>query len=150
MRTRLLQFLIVSAVPVLNFFRTVPKWSHSINDLRCLPVHSVGNDLAFFLDNRNLMLLPKYEVHDLLHVLLDYGTTPLEEMKLQGFMAGNGSSSFGGKVLFALGLLIKPEYYKAVRCELARGKNARAIRGIDFNTLVSRRTESLRRELNII
>lgn len=144
-----LKFLIERAVPILNFFRQAPYWTHSMDDLRILPQKSVGRDLAFFIDNQNLMLLPKYEVHDVLHVILGYGTTPIEEMKLQGFMIGNRSSTFGGKVLFVLGLVIKPEYWKQVKKELKRGRHAAIIRGIDFNNLVHVKTEELRINLNI-
>ena len=144
-----LKFLIESAVPFLNFFRPAPYWTHSMDGLRTLPQESVGRDLAFFIDKQNLMLLPKYEVHDVLHVILGYGTTPIEEMKLQGFMIGNRSSTFGGKVLFVLGLIIKPEYWKIVRKELKRGREASVIRGIDFNNLVHVKTEDLRINLNI-
>ena len=150
MRTLLLKFLIIGAVPFLNLFRKTPRWDHSIHDLRNLPKGSIGNDLAMFLDNQNLMLLPKYEVHDLLHVFLEYGTTPFEEMKLQGFMVGNNSSTFGGKVLFLIGLIIKPEYFRAVRKEYTRGKKATLIRSINFNTVVTEQTHVLRSELKVI
>lgn len=149
MRTLFLKFLIIRAVPFLNLFRKTPKWEHSIQELRNLPEGSIGNDLAMFLDGQNLALLPKYEVHDLLHVFLDYGTTPFEEMKLQGFMVGNKSSTFGGKVLFVIGLIIKPEYFKAVRKEYVRGMKATLIRSIDFNRVVTRETHLLRAEINV-
>lgn len=149
MRTKLLKFLIETAVPSLNRFRQAPKWDHPIEKLRALPEESIGKELARFIDLQNLMLLPKYEVHDLLHVLLGYGTSPYEELKLQGFMLGNGSATFAGKVLFLLGLFIKPEYYSSLRVEFERGKKAKLIRNYDFNELVTEKTLSLRTELNV-
>lgn len=150
MRTKIIKFLIEIAVPFLNKFRKTPKWNHPIENLRKMPKNSIGNDLAYFIDIQNLMLLPKYEVHDLLHVLLNYGTTPHEELKLQSFMVGNGSATFPGKILFLIGLMIKPEYYKSLKKEVKRGKKAKLIKSYDFNKLVMEKSIVLRQQLNIL
>ena len=134
MRTRLLGFLIKVAVPFLNKFRKTPQWPFTLEELRLLPNESIGNDLAIFLDSQHLKLLPKYEVHDMLHVLLGYGVTPKEEVKLQGFMCGNGSATFGGKVLFIIGLVIKPEYAKSVLKEYKRGKTPQKLKSMTLVT----------------
>mgnify|MGYP000206045629 CR=1 FL=1 len=149
MRTKFLQLLIETAVPFLNTFRSSPEWHYSHQELRGLPKESIGFELSAFLDRLQLTLLPKYEVHDLLHVLLQYGTSPKEEMMLQGFMLGNGSASFGGKVLFTIGLIIKPEYFPAVRQEWKRGKRARPVHTFNFHKLVTYKTRTLQHRLQI-
>lgn len=135
MRTNLLKWLIESAVPFLNLFRDPPKWPFNIDQHRMMPQGSLGNELAVFLDSRKLSLLPKYEIHDVMHVLLGYGTTALEEMKLQAFVIGNGSATFAGKVLFITGLIIKPEYIKQLRKEISAGKNAKQLSRVNFSEL---------------
>jgi len=141
--------MIERAVPFLNRFRKKPYWSLSQNEMRQLPIGSLGRDVAKFLDDQNLNLLPKYEVHDTLHVLLSYGTSPKEELKLQGFMIGNRSVTFGGKVLFALSLIIKPEYLSAIREEMKRGKKAKSIKEINFSEALGLQTVQLRDDYGI-
>ncbi len=145
MRDQLLKFLIERAVPFLNRFRRKPFWPLSQDEMRQLPEGTLGKDVAQFLDAQNLSLLPKYEVHDTLHVLLNYGTTPKEELKLQGFMMGNKSVTFGGKVLFAISLVVKPEYLKEIRQEMKRGKKAKSIKEIQFTEILALETEEIRR-----
>lgn len=149
MRTFLLKQLIVSSVPFLNFFRKPACWPFTLDQHRTMPAGSLGNDVALFLDGQHLELLPKYEVHDTLHVLLRYGTSPLEEMKLQGFMIGNRSATFPGKVLFAIGVLIIPEYWTQLREEIRRGRAAEKIAGYDFTAVLSEQTGTVREYLKI-
>lgn len=141
--------MIESAVPFLNNFRNPPKWPYTIDQHRAMERGTLGNEVARFLDGKELPLLPKYEVHDTIHVLAGYGTTPLEELKLQAFMIGNGSSTFPGKVLFLLGLMIKPEYTNVLRRELQRGQQARQLAGFDFAQLVLEDARSVRSRLRI-
>jgi hypothetical protein len=149
MRTRLLKWMIESAVPFLNNFRNPPKWPLTIDQHRLMQKGSLGNDVALFLDTRKLPLLAKYEIHDTIHVLAGYGTTPFEELKLQAFMVGNRSSTFPGKVLFILGLLIKPEFQKPLSYELRRGRNAEQITKYNFLELIKENTQALRTRLKI-
>jgi ubiquinone biosynthesis protein Coq4 len=143
-RDQILKIMIERAVPFLNRFRKKPYWPYTQNEMRQLPSGTLGKDVADFLDSQNLTLLPKYEVHDTLHVLLNYGTNPKEELKLQGFMIGNKSVTFGGKVLFGISLVIKPEYLKAIRKEMKRGKNAKSIKGIKFTEILTLETREIR------
>lgn len=149
MRTQLLKWMIETAVPFLNLFRNPPQWPFTLNQQREMPVGSLGKDVAVFLDSRNLPLLPKYESHDHVHILLGYGTTPLEELKLQAFMVGNGSSSFAGKVLFVLGVLITPEYWPVLKTEIKRGQSADRIANYQLEKLANDPTETLRATLKI-
>ena len=149
MRTNLLKWLIETAVPFLNLFRNPPQWPFDINQYRLMPEGSLGNAVAVFLDERNLPLLPKYEIHDVMHVLLGYGITPFEEIKLQAFMIGNGSSTFAGKVLFAVGLMIKPEYTRQLLKEMNAGKKAKRLSRFNFSEIQTGSLIFLRNELDI-
>lgn len=148
-RTKLLSWLIESAVPFLNMFRNPPKWPYTLDDQRNFPKGSLGREVAAFLDARGLPLLPKYEVHDTLHVLFQYGTTPFEEMRLQGFMIGNGNSTFAGKVLFILGLIIMPEYWPYLKQDLQRGKEANSLKNYEFETLVLENAVKIRSNMRL-
>lgn len=43
-----------------------------VENLRKYPKGTLGNDIAKYLDDNKLGLVPNYESHDLKHVLLDY------------------------------------------------------------------------------
>lgn len=148
-RTQLLSWMIETAVPFLNMFRNPPKWPYTLYDQRNFPSGSLGREVAYFLDSRGLPLLPKYEVHDTLHVLFQYGTTPFEEMRLQGFMIGNGSSTFAGKVLFVLGLIIMPEYWPQLKLDLQRGRDAKSIKNYNFELLILENTQDIRNRMKL-
>lgn len=149
MREKILEIMIIQAVPFLNRFRKPTNWAFSHTDMRMMTTGCLGRDVADFLDSRNFFLLPKYEVHDTLHVLLKYGTTPKEELKLQGFMIGNKSVTFGGKVLFLLSILIKPEYFKDIISEIKRGKKANSIKNFPFQEVLTQNTERVRNQIGI-
>lgn len=148
-RMQLLKWMIETAVPLLNIFRATPEWHYSMAQQREFPEGTLGRDLAIFLDSLGLPLLPKYEVHDTLHVLLAYGTSPLEELKLQGFMLGNGSCTFAGKCLFALGVVIVPDHWSELKPEIQRGATVARIAGSDFNQLIREKTGDLRNRFGI-
>lgn len=149
LRERALTFSIEKAVPVLNRFRNTTKWPYELTQMRRFRTNTLGKEMAIFLDERELALLPKYEAHDALHVLLGYGTTPKEELKLQGFMLGNGSASFGGRILSILGLLIKPEYFGSFKVEYRRGKRAGSLRNINIESCLTTDLDLLRNELGL-
>jgi ubiquinone biosynthesis protein Coq4 len=83
------------------------NWKYSKEDMRQMPVGSLGNDLAGFLDRHNFDLLPHLEVHDVFHVFFGFEPTIVEESKMQFLLFGNGrrTSDVIGTVLSAMILL---------------------------------------------
>ena len=59
------------ALPVLRLIRKPEKFPFTVEELINYPDHSLGKDLAVFLDNKQLELLPYYARHDIKHILLD-------------------------------------------------------------------------------
>jgi ubiquinone biosynthesis protein Coq4 len=145
----IITFSIEKAVPVLNLFRKKSSWKHPLTSIRNFPDQTLGKELALFLDQRKMQLLPQYEVHDVLHVVLNYDTSPTEEFLLQGFMIGNGSSSFGGKVLAYLGMMIIPERIPAFRTAFRRGRQAKSIQLFELENCLEFKLTDLRINLNL-
>ena len=54
---------------------------------------TLGKEIAKCLKENNLNLVPNYESHDLKHTLLNFKMTPLDEIRMQAFMIGNGNWS---------------------------------------------------------
>jgi ubiquinone biosynthesis protein Coq4 len=126
LRERFVTHLIGDYVPVLNLVRRPARWP-TLVELRAYPPGSLGREVAAYLDARGLPFKVRYENHDAIHALLDYETNIRGEMELQAFMWANGSSSPAGRVLFALGGLLLPEQWEAMRRAYLRGRAAAPI-----------------------
>lgn len=148
LRKRLVAWMIHKAVPSLNIFRKPRLFPYTLNELRQMSPNTLGFETAKFLDKRNFDLLPNYEIHDAIHTILNYNTTTVGELKLQAFMWGNNSSSFEGRVLFLIGLVILPELWTELKLDYERGKNAaERIGDWDMVTLIKTDINTLRSKL---
>ena len=123
-RKKVVAWLIGQAVPILNGLRRPQPWPYSLAEMSQLPAGSLGAETAVFLKQRNFSMLPQYEIHDMIHTLLAYGTSTTEELRLQAFMWGNNSASFEGRGLFLLGLALLPELWPIMRADYRRGRRA--------------------------
>lgn len=81
-------------ISVLRLFGDTKKVSSEQLSLKDCEEGSIGKGLYKFLKSNGLHLVPWYEAHDLKHVILGYGVTPPEEMKMQAFMFGNSGFSW--------------------------------------------------------
>ena len=150
LRSRLVARLIGTSVPYLNWFRRPAPCPFHLDDLRGLPPGSLGAETAAFLDRRGFTFLPKYEMHDVTHALLGYGTTTTGELRLQAFMAGNRSSSLAGLVLLLLGVLLLPELWGQLRQDYRRGRRAQPLNALDFAEAIRLDAGTLRQGLQIV
>lgn len=141
--------LIQWSVPFLNLFRRPEQWPYAVSDLREMAEGTLGRELYLFLTSRGLGYLPKYEVHDTYHALLGYGTTVTEELKLQAFMWGNNNSTFAGRVLFILGIVLFPKKRSIFESEMIKGRKAKPLRRIPVHLMVPKMLSELRKDLCI-
>lgn len=75
------------------------------------------------LNENNLDVIPYYEDHDLKHLVLGYGMTSVEEIRMQAFLFGNGNRSFSC-ILFLLSGIILPSAWNQFYLDFKKGKNA--------------------------
>lgn len=144
-RKKAVAWLIGRAVPLLNSLRRPQPWPVSLAEMRQLPAGSLGAATAAFLEQRHFTLLPQYEIHDMMHTLLGYGTTTTEELRLQAFMWGNHSASLEGRVLLLIGLVTLPELWAILAADYRRGRRAAyQLSYWDFLALLSYDIEQLR------
>ncbi|WP_425641056.1 hypothetical protein ACPUEK_13505 [Marinomonas gallaica] len=148
-RHRIVAKLIEWSVPILNLFRNPEEWPYPFEQLNEFEDHTLGKALYNFLNSRNLGYLPKYEEHDTYHVLLGYGTSVTEELKLQAFMWGNKNSTFAGRVLFIIGYIVFPSKHSLLKREMIRGSNAKPLSGILVASMIPMNLLELRSNLCI-
>lgn len=148
-RYRVVANLISWSVPFLNVFRKPKPWPYEFNELKNFEEGALGRELYVFLHSRNLEYLPKYEEHDAYHVLLGYGTTVTEELRLQCFMWGNRNSTFAGKVLFLLGYIVFPSKHDMFKIDIDRGRKAKKLSGIEVASIIPMQLNQLRIDLCI-
>jgi ubiquinone biosynthesis protein Coq4 len=147
-RTAILVFLTHRiALPVLKTVRRPNKFTYSIDQLKCLPQGSLGNDLYYFLEKRKLPFLTHYARHDLKHVLLGYDTTDEGEACLQCFMLGNGRISFPVLATVIYSLITMPEHWKKMKQAYRFGKKGNSIHDWLWNEILPEPTEELRRKI---
>lgn len=135
------------ALPLLKILRRPNTFSYNEEDLRNLPVGTLGNDLYLFLKERNLPLLKHYARHDLKHVLLGYDTTEEGEACLQSFMFGNGRISFPVLATVSYSFITMPEYWSKMKKAFLQGKSSSPVHSWKWNELLKEPTEELRKKL---
>jgi len=132
------------ALPVLKIMRKPIQFPFDMYQLMFFPSGSLGKDLYFFLQKRNLPLLKHYARHDLKHVLLNYDTTDEGEACLQCFMLGNGRVSFPVLATALYALFTMPEYWQKMKSAFILGKRSTAIHGWMWNEILNEQTVLLR------
>jgi hypothetical protein len=137
------------ALPVLKHFRKVKPFPYTKEELRQMTDGTVGKDLALFLGDKQLELLPHYARHDMKHVILGYDTTEEGELCLQSFMLGNGRISFPVLATVLFGLFTAPEYWNKMHIAYQKGKGCIPIHGWNWFELVPLRTLDLRNKIFI-
>lgn len=125
-------------------FHDMKTKSEELEKLRQYPIGSLGHDISKCLDDNKLAFVPKYESHDLKHVLLDYKMTPVDEIRMQAFMLGNGNYTLPCFAILTFGSLLLPDEWTTFYKDFKRGQNSQAISKwtiedyADFQTLTLR------------
>ena len=116
-----------------------------MEELNLFQEGTMGKDLANFLDNKELELLPYYARHDMKHILLEYDTTDEGEGCLQCFMLGNGHLSFPVIATVIYCFCTMPEYWQHFRAAYGRGKCSSAIGRLNWFAVLPMPTSELKK-----
>jgi hypothetical protein len=108
-------------------FHDIALYEQKARQLEALPEGTLGNDIAKCLEKNGLRLVPKYESHDLKHVLLDFKMTPVDEIRMQAFMLGNGNYSIPSFAIFIFGALFLPDLWLTFYADFKNGRNSKPI-----------------------
>lgn len=126
------QFLIKNSfhlsVWVIEQFHDTKIYENKVELLLKMPKGTLGNDIGKSLKENNLRLVPRYESHDLKHILLDYGMNPVDEIRMQAFMIGNRNYSISVFAIFIFGALILPDFWTIFYQDFMKGRNSLPIK----------------------
>ena len=125
-------------------FHDVALYEQKARQLEALPDGTLGNDIAKCLEKNGLRLVPKYESHDLKHVLLDFKMTPVDEIRMQAFMLGNGNYSLPSFAIFIFGALFLPDLWTTFYTDFKNGRNSKPISSWTIEEYAHCQTSTLR------
>jgi hypothetical protein len=125
-------------------FHDVALYEQKARQLKALPEGTLGNDIAKCLERNGLRLVPKYESHDLKHILLDFRMTPVDEIRMQAFMLGNGNYTIPTFAIFFFGVLLLPDLWKTFITDFKNGRNSKPISSWTIEDYAHCQTSTLR------
>lgn len=138
------------ALPILKILRKEARLPYQLSQLQAFPNGTLGSDLANFLGDRELELLPYYVRHDIKHILLNYDTTDEGEGNLQCFMLGNGHVSFPVLATVFYCFFTMPEHWKSFKKAYKRGKMSASIQHWKWFEILQEPTFSLQERIQKI
>lgn len=116
-----------------------------LNRLRTLQHGTVGREVAKMLDSKQYRLIPKFENHDLKHIVLEYEMTMKDEIRMQAYLIGNGNLTFPCLMFFSLGIFY-PTIWKDVLNEYRQGKNTKSIHFLTLDNCMELELKDIRKE----
>lgn len=135
------------SVWLIERFSNIEKYQKKVDKLLELEKGTLGKDIAECLSNNKLRLVPGYESHDLKHVLLDYKMNPVDEIRMQAFMIGNGNISIPSLAIFLYGFLLLPHKWQTFYKDFKTGFASQPIKNWQIDQYSSFSTTDLRRKV---
>lgn len=116
-----------------------------LNYLRTLQLGTVGREVAEMLDNKKYRLIPKFENHDLKHIILGYEMTMKDEIRMQAYLIGNGNLTFPCLIFFSLGVFY-PSIWKHLLKEYQTGKTSKSIHFLTLDNCMELQLKDVKSE----
>ena len=113
--------------------------------LRTLEIGTVGREVAEMLDGKGYRLIPKFENHDLKHIVLDYEMTMQDEIKMQSYLVGNGNKTFPCLIFLSLGLFY-PSIWGDLAEEYRQGKSTNSIHFLTLDNCMNKSLSEIKSE----
>lgn len=135
------------SVWIIKRFHVMKVYDDKVKALRTYPEGTLGKDVADCLDKNNLRLVPGYESHDLKHVLLNYRMTPVDEIRMQAFMLGNGNISVPSIAIFLYGFILLPHKWSQLLRDFKLGLFSESIKTWTMEQFSNRQTKELKEQV---
>lgn len=91
------------------FKRHRSPWGITTADLLAMPEDRFGHAVGEYLQRQDFSLIPRFEAHDIMHVLTGLGNDARQEIGLQWMLCGNGKRRSYGVLSALIGTLMYPE-----------------------------------------
>lgn len=104
---------------------------------------TIGHEILQILKAHDLKVIPKFEDHDLKHLILGYGMSSIDEIKMQMYLLGNGNYSLSC-ILFASSGLLFPREWSNFYSEFKKGKHAVSILELSIQDCMTKQTQEVR------
>jgi hypothetical protein len=144
---RIIKVSFDTSVSTIEYFSKMDRYHQEVDELRKLQNGTLGKEIANCLDDHRFTLVPKYESHDLKHVLLDYKMTAEDEIRMQAFMIGNGNYSIPSFTIFLFGAILLPDLWTTFYSDFEKGRQTIPISNWTINDFANRPISELRNEL---
>ncbi len=144
---RIIKISFDTSVSTIEYFSKMDRYHQQVDELRKLESGTLGKEIAKCLDKHKLTLVPKYESHDLKHVLLDYKMTAEDEIRMQAFMIGNGNYSIPSFTIFFFGAILLPDLWTTFYSDFEKGRQTVPISNWTINDFANSPIRELRNEL---
>jgi len=135
------------SVWIIEKFSNIKIYQKKVNKLNELEKGTLGKDIAECLIKNKLRLVPGYESHDLKHVLLDYKMNPIDEIRMQAFMLGNGNISLPSIAIFLYGFFLLPHKWRAFYKDFKSGLSSQPIKHWQIDQYSKYYTTDLRKKV---
>lgn len=135
------------SVWTISQFHDMRPYANKVEKYRRYPVGTIGNDVAKCLDDNKLSLVPNYESHDLKHVLLDFKMTPVDEIRMQAFMLGNGNYTFPCFAILFFGAMLLPDEWSTLYNDYKTGQRSTPISTWVIEDVADFQTQGLRQQV---
>jgi hypothetical protein len=132
------------SVWLIECFHDMSVCQKKTEQLGKLPEGTIGREIAECLKTNSMRLVPGYESHDLKHVLLGFKMTPVDEIRMQAFMLGNGNISIPSLAIFAFGAFLLPELWPRFYKDYRDGLATEPIKSWMIEDYANRKTAHLR------
>lgn len=135
------------SVSSIEYFSNMKPYHRKVAELRQMEKGSLGKEIADCLDQYDLSLVPKFESHDLKHVLLDYKMTPEDEIRMQAFMIGNGNYSIPSFAIFVFGAALLPDLWSVFYSDFKKGQGTQKISKWNIDQYANHSLTNLRQKI---
>ena len=112
-------------------------------DLQNAKKGTVGYTMYQLLRKHDLKVIPKFKNHDLKHLILGFGMSSIDEIRMQMYLLGNGNYSVFCLLFVASGLLF-PKEWKTFLEDYRKGKNAPSILNLSIYDCKTEQIELVR------
>lgn len=135
------------SVWLIERFHHMETYEAKMEQLRSMKQGTLGREVVDCLDKYHLRLVPHYESHDLKHTLLDFKMSPIDEIRLQAFMIGNGNLTWASFAIFLFGFILLPTQWGQFYRDFKAGWQSKAIKEWTLEAYADKDLLSLRKEV---